>query len=196
MALEDTDAPDGGLNDSNGDEQSNRTFRLLALGLGGIAVLGLIVIGAIFLTRQGERANIQATSAAIEATNQAITQLAAITPTPPPTDTPVPTSTSVPPSPTLPPTAVPTKAPTNTPSAGVTSEATAKPGSTSGAATSAPKATASSGVTTTTTTTSTVGGGETQVPKTGAGDSLGVLALAAGLVVVFVVARRLRTSNA
>ena len=42
----------------------------------------------------------------------------------------------------------------------------------------------------------TVAGGETQVPKTGAGDTLGLLALAAGLVGVFFVARRLRTTQA
>jgi hypothetical protein len=41
-----------------------------------------------------------------------------------------------------------------------------------------------------------VAGGETQVPKTGAGDSLGLVALAAGLVAVFFVARRLRTTEA
>ena len=242
MALEDNDNLDNSPDtNGNGDEQSNRTFRLLMLGMGGLFVVGLIVIAVIFLSQQGGRQQILAQNAAIQATNTAVAQLAAITPVPP-TETPRPTEVATA---TLPPTAVPTKpAPTVAPttaSAGNTTEGTpaalstgstgaatpestkasgsaaqATPqagtsGSTTGtkpAATAAgsvvkPAATASGSVagssgsiTSTKNTTSTVAGSGTQVPKTGAGDSLGLLALAAGLVVVFFVARRLRTTQA
>lgn len=231
MALEDTDNLDNGQeSNGNGDEQSNRTFRLLMLGMGGLFVLGLIVIAVIFLTQQGGRAQIAAQNQAIQLTNTAVAQLAAITPVPP-TATPRPTEAATA---TLPPTAVPTKpAPTVAPttvSAGNTTEGTpaapstgspgatleptkaggaaggttgTKPAATAAGSAVKPASTASGSaagasgsITSTKNTTSTVAGGDTQVPKTGAGDSLGLLALAAGLVAVFFVARRLRTTQA
>jgi len=239
MALEDTDnmdtGPDTGGN-GNGDEQSNRTFRILMLVMGGIGLLAVILIAVSLIGNQGQRRQIDATNQAVQSTNEAVAQLAAITPEPP-TATSAPTDVPVPPTATSPPTVAPTKAaPTSAPTVAPTSaassgsSATAEPttaGSTSGstssgtpkpeatssgqkpAATSAagsgsssasgtpgPKVTASSNVTTTKPTSGTVGSGETQVPKTGAGDSLGMIALAAGLVAVFVIARRLRTSQA
>ncbi len=80
----------------NGDEQSNRTFRMMALGLAGIGAIGVLLIALIFLGRQGQRDQINAQNAAIQATNTAIAMLSQITPTPVPTDTPQPTSTSAP----------------------------------------------------------------------------------------------------
>jgi cytoskeletal protein RodZ len=231
MALEDTDNLDNSPeSNGNGDEQSNRTFRLLMLGMGGLFVLGLIVIAVIFLTQQGGRAQIAAQNQAIQLTNTAVAQLAAITPVPP-TETPRPTAAATA---TLAPTAVPTKpaptvAPTTAPAGNTTEGTPATPSTGNTGATTAPtKAGGSAGATTgtkpaattagsavkpastasgsaagssgsitsTKNTTSTVAGGETQVPKTGAGDSLGLVALAAGLVAVFFVARRLRTTQA
>jgi hypothetical protein len=246
MALEDTDNLDNNQeSNGNGDEQSNRTFRLLMLGMGGLFVLGLIVIAVIFLTQQGGRAQIAAQNAAIQATNTAQDQLVAIQATDvanQATNTAIQATNTVvarlAATATLPPTAVPTKpAPTVVPtvaptsisagnttegtpaapstgSAGATSEPTKASGAASGttgtklAATAAGSAVkpastasgstagASGGITSTKNTTSTVAGGDTQVPKTGAGDSLGLVALAAGLVAVFFVARRLRTTQA
>jgi outer membrane biosynthesis protein TonB len=231
MALEDNENVDNSPeSNGNGDEQSNRTFRLLMLGMGGLFVLGLVVIAVIFLTQQGGRAQIAAQNAAIQATNTAVAQLAAITPVPP-TATPRPTEAATA---TLPPTAVPTKpaptvAPTTAPTtaapstgstgttpeptkaSGSAAQPTSQAGSTTGtkpaatatgsavkpASTASGSGTGASGsITSTGSTTGTVAGGETQVPKTGAGDSLGLLAMAAGLVAVFFVARRLRTTQA
>ncbi len=92
----------------NGDEKSNRTFRMMALGLAGIGAIGVLLIALIFLGRQGQRDQINAQNAAIQATNTAIAILSQITSTPVPTDTPVPTSTSAP-------TATARPVPTNTP---------------------------------------------------------------------------------
>lgn len=239
MALEDTDnmdtGPDTGGN-GNGDEQSNRTFRILMLVMGGIGLLAVILIAVGLISNQGQRRQFEATQQAVQSTNEAVAQLSAITPEPP-TATTGPTDTPVPPTATLPPTAAPTKAaPTTAPTVAPTSaassgtSATAEPtksgsatgstasgtpkaeatssgqkpaatsaassGSSSTSGTPGPKVTVSSSVTTTKPTSGTVGSGETQVPKTGAGDSLGMIALAAGLVAVFVIARRLRTSQA
>jgi cytoskeletal protein RodZ len=220
MALEDTDTNDmevGGEPGGNGDEQSNRTFRIAAIVLGIIAVAGLILIAVIFLSRQGERAQIAAVNASINATNTEVARLALITPVPLATDTPVPTNTSAP-SPTPKPstaTTAPTTAPTAAPTTGVTVTAAA----TGPAATSAPStpkspattaqavstakpagtAAVTPGASTSITSTKPVTGtkpGEPTVPTTGAGDSIGWIALAAGLVAMFVIARRVRTSQA
>lgn len=216
MALEDTDTNEmevGGEPGGNSDEQSNRTFRIAAIALGAIAVAGLILIAVIFLSRQGERAQIAAVNASINATNTAVAALALITPVPPATDTPVPTNTAVPTVTPKPPTA--TTAPTITPSTGVTAT-TAVTGTAIALAPSTPKSPATTaeavgatkpasaaagtpGASTAITSTKPVTGtkpGETTVPTTGAGDSIGWIALAAGLVAMFVIARRVRTSQA
>jgi cytoskeletal protein RodZ len=200
MALEDMNNLDDSP-DNNGAEKSNRTFRWLMLGGIVVSVLGLMVIAAMFIKGQGERAQIAEQNAAVEATNVAVAAAAAITPVPP---TETPTSTAVPATATatLPPTATPTKpAPTTTPT-GV-DEPTAQPTAGGTPATITPVAgaaakpvTTTGSITSTTSMTGTLAGGETQVPKTGAGDSLGLIALAAGLVGVFFVARRLRTAQA
>jgi cytoskeletal protein RodZ len=96
--------------EGNGDEQSNRSFRMMMIGLAVIGGLGVLLIALIFISRQGDKAAIDAQNQMVQATNQAVAALAAITPTPLPTDTPVPTNTALP---TNTPTAVPS--PTNTP---------------------------------------------------------------------------------
>jgi len=249
MALDDTENLDTPEESGNGDEQSNRTFRILALVLGGIGMLGLILIGATLLTQNSERQRIIATNQAVQATNQAveatgtaITALALNPPTAAPTNTPEPTNTLPPttaPRPTtaptrVPPTAAGTQAPaapgagdqateapaggtpasgagsagqtTEVPAAGTPAsgagpagQATSAPsGGASTQATSAPTggagASASSGVTTTQTTTDTAKS-DGKLPQGGAGDSLGFLALAGGLVAVLIVARRMRMSQ-
>src|SRR5574341_913054 len=92
----------------NGEEQSNRTFRMMVLGMIGIGALGVIVIALFLVGRQGQRDSINAQNQAIQATNTAIAMLSQITPTPPPTDTPEPTNVPAP-------TATSRPAPTNTP---------------------------------------------------------------------------------
>jgi cytoskeletal protein RodZ len=202
MALEDMNNLDDSP-DNSGAEKSNRTFRWLMLGGIVVSVLGLMLIAAMFIRGQGERAQIAEQNAAVEATNAAVATAAAITPVPP---TETPTSTAAPATATLPPTATPTKpAPTMTPTPTGVDEATAEPAAsgTTATATATPAAgaaakpvTTTGSITSTTSMTGTLAGGETQVPKTGAGDSLGLIALAAGLVGVFFVARRLRTAQA
>ncbi len=82
--------------EENGDEQSNRSFRLLMIGLFAFGGLGVLLIALILIGRQGERATIEAQNQMVQATNTAIAMLAQITPTPLPTDTPVPTNTAIP----------------------------------------------------------------------------------------------------
>ena len=225
MALDDTENPDIAEDGGNGDEQSNRTFRILALALGGIGVLGLILIGATLLTQNSARLPVQATNQAIYATNTAVAAMALITPSPVPTDTPMPTDTLAPTAtsrpttaPTrVPPTAAPTQAAaavgteaaqtpaaaSGTTTAGGTSSATGTPatqspagGSSNAAGTPGTSATASAGATSSQAPTATPTANGAQLAPTGAGDSLGLLALAGGLVAVLVVARRLRMSQA
>jgi uncharacterized surface protein with fasciclin (FAS1) repeats len=82
--------------EENGDEQSNRSFRMMMIGLFAIGALGVLLIALIFIGRQGERATIEAQNQMVQATNTAIAMLAQITPTPLPTDTPRPTNTAAP----------------------------------------------------------------------------------------------------
>ena len=103
MALDDNQNEDVFSNETepepesggNQDEQSNRTFRMMVLGLGAIGALGVLLIALIFLSRQGERNQIAQQNQAIQATNTAIAVLSQVTPTAPPTGTPVPTNTAV-----------------------------------------------------------------------------------------------------
>ena len=226
MALDDNENPDIAEDGGNSDEQSNRTFRILALALGGVGVLGLILIGATLLTQGSARQSVDATNQAIYATNTAVAVMAQITPTSVPTNPPAPTNTLAPtttPRPTAaptrePPTPAPTQAATTvgteaaqtpaaasgTTTAGGTSSAAgaqatqSSAGGSSSAAAGTPStsATASAGITASQTATSTVTGKNGQLAPSGAGDSLGLLALAGGLVAVLVVARRLRMSQA
>ena len=94
--------------EENSDEQSNRSFRMMMIGLFAIGGLGVLLIALILIGRQGERAAIDAQNQMVQATNTAIAMLAQITPTPLPPDTPVPTITATP---TRPPTSTATPAP-------------------------------------------------------------------------------------
>ena len=82
--------------EENGDEQSNRSFRMMMIGLFAFGGLGVLLIALILIGRQGERAAIDAQNQMVQATNTAIAMLAQITPTPLPTDTPMPTNTAAP----------------------------------------------------------------------------------------------------
>ncbi len=88
--------------EENSDEQSNRSFRMMMIGLFAFGGLGVLLIALILIGRQGERATIDAQNQMVQATNTAIAMLAQITPTPLPTDTPVPTNTAVPTKPPAP----------------------------------------------------------------------------------------------
>jgi uncharacterized surface protein with fasciclin (FAS1) repeats len=92
--------------EGNGDEQSNRSFRMMMIGLFAFGGLGVLLIALILLGRSGERQSIEAQNQMVQLTNTAIAVLSQITPTPPPTETRVPTNTAVPPT-VPPPTATP-----------------------------------------------------------------------------------------
>ena len=95
----------------NGDEQSNRSFRMMMIGLGVIGGLGVLLIALIFISRQNQNSQFLAEQQMVQQTNAAVEALAKITPTPLPTDTPRPTNTAAPTNtPTLAPS--PTTAPT------------------------------------------------------------------------------------
>ncbi len=94
--------------EENGDEQSNRSFRMLMIGLFAFGGLGVLLIALILIGRQGERAAVEAQNQLVQATNTAIAMLAQATPVPPsPTDTSVPTRTPTPTTPTPTATAAP-----------------------------------------------------------------------------------------
>ncbi len=106
--------PEGGP-ERNGDEQSNRSFRMMMIGLFAFGGLGVLLIALLLIGRSGERQAVDAQNLAVQATNAEVIRLSQITPTPLPTETPVPTNTAVPPTntPTLAPS--PTTAPTQSP---------------------------------------------------------------------------------
>jgi hypothetical protein len=74
--------------EENSDEQSNRSFRMMMIGLFAFGGLGVLLIALILIGRQGERATSDAQNQMVQATNTAIAMLAQITPTPLPADTP------------------------------------------------------------------------------------------------------------
>ena len=82
--------------ESNGDEQSNRSFRMMMIGLFAFGGLGVLLIALLLIGRSGERAGIDAQNQAVQATNAEVIRLSQITPTPLPTDTPMPTNTAAP----------------------------------------------------------------------------------------------------
>jgi uncharacterized surface protein with fasciclin (FAS1) repeats len=83
--------------EGNGDEQSNRSFRMMMIGLFAFGGLGVLLIALILLGRSGERQNIEAQNQMVQLTNTAIAVLSQITPTPLPTETRMPTNTAAPP---------------------------------------------------------------------------------------------------
>jgi uncharacterized surface protein with fasciclin (FAS1) repeats len=82
--------------EGNGDEQSNRSFRMMMIGLFAFGGLGVLLIALLLIGRSGERANIDAQNQAVQATNAEVIRLSQISPTPLPTDTPMPTNTAAP----------------------------------------------------------------------------------------------------
>jgi cytoskeletal protein RodZ len=181
-----------------GGESSNRMFVILAASLGGLFVVGLICIVAVFFIQRGQAGGSQAVANATIAAGNAATIAAATaaaqpTEVPLPSDTPAPTDTPAPP-PTntpvvvtpAPPTAteapLPTAAPV-TPGKASATPTTAKPTSTSSAA-SGGTAAASGGVAAT-------GTPEGNISQTGVG-GFGLVAVAAALVAVLFIARRVR----
>lgn len=92
---------------SGGDEGSNRSFRMMMLGLVAVGAIGALLIGAIFLSKQGDRNQIATQNQAVQQTNTAIAQLSLITPTSPPTALPPATNTATPKPPAPTPTATP-----------------------------------------------------------------------------------------
>jgi LPXTG-motif cell wall-anchored protein len=82
--------------EGNSDEQSNRSFRMMMIGLFAFGALGVLLIALILIGRQGERSTIDAQNQAVQATNAAVAALALVSPTPLPTDTPMPTNTAAP----------------------------------------------------------------------------------------------------
>ncbi|MFP3852694.1 MAG: hypothetical protein ACLFWD_00220 [Anaerolineales bacterium] len=171
------------------EESSNRTFLLVAGGLGGLLVLSMICLGVYALViapAQQERALQQPTEIALQNTETALelTEAAAAadatdtpvaTDTPQPTDTPAPTDTPTPTEVVV----LPTETPFTTLSTLEPQTATAAAQATADAMT--PSAT------------------PTALPATGFADEAGLPALllmAAALVAIVVVARRLRGATA
>jgi len=78
------------------EQSSNRTFVLVALGLGGLFVIGLICIAIVaFVVLPGRTAGRDSTATAIALNNASVLTEAVLTANPP-TDTPVPTETPLP----------------------------------------------------------------------------------------------------
>jgi hypothetical protein len=174
--LEGDESPEGG--------NDNRTFWIVAGIIGAVLVLALVcmvVYAMVFMPQrrdaqstQAAKINIQNTSVAMAAGMTAQAQAWTLTPTI--TNTPAPITATSSPTPVL--------APTDTPSEpGVTQDPRT-------ATVSALLTQQAGGLTTTPTT--------TQLPDTGFADDVGIpgmIALAAALVVVIFLARRLRTAN-
>lgn len=92
--------------EGNGDEQSNRSFRMLMIGLFAFGGLGVLLIALILIGRGNTQQEIDRRNQEVQATNAAVIAASLNTPTPLPTDTPRPTNTAAPTS---------TPAPTATP---------------------------------------------------------------------------------
>ncbi|GEM_PF-2951916 len=96
-----------GTGGGNGDEHQNRTFLYLMIAMIAIGAVGILFIGIYLIGKQNSNAQVVAQQLMIQQTNEAVTALSLITPTPLPTDTPAPTNT-----------AAPTNTPTPTPTPG------------------------------------------------------------------------------
>jgi hypothetical protein len=166
-------------------ESDNRTFWIVAGGLGIILVLALVCMVVYAMVILPGRREAQSTQAAeINAQNTQVAMAAEMTAqaqvwtyTPTVTNTPAPATVTSSPTPVL--------APTDTPAG---SEPTEDPRTATVSALLTQQA--GGGLTTTPTT--------TQLPNTGFADDFGIpgmIALAAALVVVIFLARRLRTAN-
>ncbi|MFN2152968.1 MAG: hypothetical protein ACK2T5_15290 [Anaerolineales bacterium] len=175
--VEGGDAPEGG-----GD---NRTFWIVAGIIGAVLVLALVCMVVYAMVFMPQRRDAQSTQAAqINIQNTSVAEAAAMTAqaqawtwTPTVTNTPAPVTVTASPTPVL--------APTDTPAGAAA--ATQDPRT---ATVSALLTQQAGGLTTTPT--------ATQLPNTGFADDVGIpgmIALAAALVVVIFLARRLRTAN-
>jgi len=188
------------VDDAEGEsgESSNRTFIILAAALGGLFVVGLICIVAVFFIQRNQAAGVASQNVAMQTRNAGtLTAVAAAAqPTAEPSDTPTPVP------PTLPPTNTPvvvTPAPTETPlptSAPVTpSKATATATLTAttpkATSTAAPKSTATTAASSSSSTADATVTPESSVPGTGVGE-FGLVLAAAALVAVLFIARRIR----
>lgn len=196
MAMDDQEMMAEEPGEDEGGESSNRTFMMLAFGLGGLFIVGVICIVAIFFYQQSQRSTQVARNNAQIAKNA--TAVAAATIQAMPTEVP----TQAPPTvaPTVAPTTAPTAAPTNTPvpaaAAGgaptetpmVTATA-AKPAATVTATKSASGSTTGGAAAVTPTAAMTA----EKTPDTGVG-GFGMVLAAAVLLVVLFAARRLRLS--
>lgn len=153
-----------------GGESQNRLFIIIAIGLVGMLVLGLLAIGGYVIFRQATQSRAEVNAAAQTATAVAIAQATAEAPTeiPTPTLPPVPTDT-------------PTPRVTNTPVVYLSEEAPeGTPELTPGAPTYTPTATP------------TLAEGET--PSAGFG-GMGIILAGLALAVVLVVARKARLAS-
>lgn len=174
------------------EESGNRTFMLVAGGLGGFALISLICLGLVWYFRGGggPATDVNATAAAINARNTEVAQAAegtaaALALTPTVTQTLAPTAT---PSPTM-------EGMTVTPDGTVTGGPTVHPATATvrvllTQAAIAQTQAAQDLLTVTPT--------ATALPGTGIGDEIGLtgmLALASTLILVIVFARRLRAAN-
>lgn len=188
------------------EESENRTFVAVAAGLGGLIVLSLICLGVYALVlqpRQREAAQsrpteimLTNTAVALGLTETTVAGQVTATPSPEPSNTPAPTATTRPPTNTPEPTQVvvlptDTPAPTDTP---FTTLPTVAPGTATAAAqlTQTAIAVAGGGGTPTNTPVPTA----TALPTTGFGDEAGLpgmAGLAAVLIAVIILSRRLRT---
>jgi len=182
--MDDFDIEDEDMEESPPEESSNRTFLLVAGILGGVLLLTLIclaVYAMVYVPRressqQTQVAEINAQNTEVALAAQMTRQAQAWTATPSATSVPTETSTASP---------TPVLAPTDTP---VLEEPTEDPRT----ATVAALLTLQAGGDQTTTPTATA------LPATGFADDVGVpglLSLAAALVVVIFLARRLRTAS-
>lgn len=152
----------------------NRLFLIIAIGLGGLLVIGIIAVGAFFFL-----SSMAPKPAAVTPT--AAVKVAVTTPTVRPTSTIAPTETP---------------APTNTP---VVAVAVASSSSSAGSSAAAAPVTGGSVVTATGVTTSTTGAGtptSSELPQSGMGENLLLLAGGIVLVLVIFVARRARSVGA
>jgi cytoskeletal protein RodZ len=187
MMTED-DEPMEGVPEEESGESSNRMFVILAAGLGGLFVVGLICIGAVFFYQQNQQASQRAIAIA-QSTKNAAT-IATATAAAMPTNTPLPTEpplpTAEPPAPTDTPTVVSTPTPAETPLPTVPA-ATGKPAQTmTPAKTPAGTAAAASSELTPTP--------EGSTPSTGFG-GLGLVLAAGVLVIALFAARGLRLAQ-
>jgi len=186
MMTED-DEPMADVPEEESGESSNRMFVILAAGLGGLFVVGLICIGAVFFYQQNQQASQRAIAIAQSTKNAATiataTAAAISTETPAPTQPPPATE---PPAPTNTPTVVNTPTLTETPLPTVPA-ATGKPAqTTTPAKTPAGTAAAASSELTPTPVGST--------PSTGIG-GLGLVLVAGVLVIALFAARGLRLAQ-